>query len=111
MDAAAGHSDAGTVARELAAYERELVAALRGRPANAVFRELARVVDRYRVPAAVLHELLAGVARDLHPTRYESWAELAVYCEGVASTVGEMCTHVFGVVGGAPVRDRALRYA
>ena len=107
----AGEGDGEAVARELAAYEDALRAALAGRPRDAIFRELAWVVDRYRVPAAVLHELLGGVARDLRPTRYESWPELAVYCEGVASTVGEMCTHVFGVNGGAHTRDRALRYA
>jgi phytoene synthase len=99
------------VRRELAAYRRGLDAALGGRPEGPVFRELAWVVARYHVPAAVLHELLAGVARDLRPTRYETWAELAVYCEGVASTVGEMCTYVFGVAGGPEARECALRYA
>ncbi len=108
---AAGESDTEIVARELADYERQLAAALAGRPRDAIFREIAWVVDRYRVPTSVLRELLAGVARDLRPTRYESWPELALYCEGVASTVGEMCTHVFGVSGGTPVRARALRYA
>lgn len=108
---AAGEGDGARVAQALAAYERKLHAALAGRPREAIFRELAWVVSRYRVPAAVLHELLAGVARDLRPTRYESWPELAVYCEGVASTVGEMCTHVFGVDGGPRTRERALRYA
>ncbi|MBI3792169.1 MAG: phytoene/squalene synthase family protein [Gemmatimonadetes bacterium] len=65
----------------------------------------------YNVPLDVLRELVAGVARDLAPVRYPTWGELARYCEGVASTVGEMCTHVFGVVGGTEVRERALRYA
>jgi phytoene synthase len=108
---AATEDDGDVVAVALAEYERELDAALAGRPRDAIFRELAWVVDRYGVPPTVLRELLAGVARDLHPTHYESWPELAVYCEGVASTVGEMCTHVFGVAGGARTRDRALRYA
>jgi phytoene synthase len=65
----------------------------------------------YAVPPDVLRELLAGVARDLQPVRYESWRELVTYCEGVASTVGEMCTYVFGVSGGVAARERALRYA
>ena len=101
----------GSVARRLAEYERQLDQALAGRPAGPVFRELHRVVAAYRVPTAVLHELLAGVARDLRPVRYASWAELVVYCEGVASTVGEMCTYVFGVAGGPATRERALRHA
>jgi len=32
--------------------------------------------------------------RDAH---YESWPDLAAYCEGVAGSVGEMCCSVFGV--------------
>lgn len=129
------------VARELAAYERALDVALghehfgsmpheagaafpAGLAAHAgVFRELRRVVDAHGVPPAVLRELLAGVARDLAPARYETWAELVTYCEGVASSVGEMCTYVFGVApGGAAAgpsdgadlarrRARALPYA
>lgn len=66
-------------------------------PHAAVFRELRQVLDCYGVPEPVLRELLAGVARDLSPTRYASWADLVTYCEGVASSVGEMCTYVFGV--------------
>ncbi len=104
---------AGTaaIARRLAEYERELERALAGRPDGPIFRELRRVLDEYAVPAHILRELLAGVARDLRPVRYDTWKELVVYCEGVASTVGEMCTYVFGVSGGPATRERALRYA
>ena len=108
------------VARELARYRRQLDAALAGRPEGPVFRELARVAREYHVPASVLHELLDGVERDLRPAPYRDWADLARYCEGVASSVGEMCTHVFGVAGGsvgicgngvASARDGAVRHA
>ena len=104
---------AGTasVARRLAEYERALETALGGRPDGPIFRELHQVLETYAVPPVVLRELLAGVARDLHPVHYDSWRELVTYCEGVASTVGEMCTYVFGVQGGPAVRERALRYA
>ena len=100
-----------TAARRLAEYDRGLALALSGRPASPVFRELSWAVRSYGVPVSVLHELVQGVARDLRPVRYESWPELARYCEGVASTVGEMCTYVFGVPGGPDVRRAALRYA
>ena len=99
------------VARRLAEYERELRTALAGRPSGPVFRELSRAVAQYSVPETVLLELLAGIARDLRPVHYASWTDLVRYCEGVASTVGEMCTHVFGVEGGGETRMRALRYA
>lgn len=101
---------AGT-ARRLADYGRELELALDGRPEGPVFRELARFAAAYGVPRAVLRELLAGIARDIQPVGYRDWGELGSYCEGVASTVGEMCTHVFGVPGGEARRERAVGFA
>ena len=98
-------------ARQLAEYDRQLALALSGRPSGPIFRELSWVVREYGVPHAVLHELVEGVARDLRPVRYATWQDLALYCEGVASTVGEMCTYVFGVPGGPEARRTALRYA
>ena len=95
----------------LEAYRAGLGAALAGQPDGPVFRELSRAVRRYDVPAAVMMELLDGVARDCAPARYADWSELAAYCEGVASSVGEMCTQVFGVDGDDAVRIRAFRHA
>ena len=95
----------------LAAHEQRLQAALAGAPTDPVFRELDRVMREFGVPTTVLHELLDGVACDLAPVRYESWADLSGYCEGVASSVGEMCTYVFGVQGDEEVRTVALRHA
>jgi phytoene synthase len=137
------------VARQLAEYERALDLTLAAAPGSAartltaarlpgaaaphaaVFRELREVLDRYGVPEPVLRELLDGVACDLQPARYAAWPDLVRYCEGVASSVGEMCTYVFGVTtapAAAPgdterrleltpearareARTRALRYA
>jgi phytoene synthase len=98
-------------AEALAGFRARLDEALHGRPEGAVFRELALAVREFGIPGAVLHELLDGVARDLEPLIIDSWPALARYCEGVASTVAEMCTHVFGVDGGAESRPHALRYA
>ena len=95
----------------LAAHEGKLRNALAGTPCDPVFRELDRVMKAFGVSEAVLRELLDGVAMDLAPVRYETWADLSQYCEGVAASVGEMCTYVFGVQGDAEVRTIALRYA
>ncbi|HKG95114.1 MAG TPA: phytoene/squalene synthase family protein [Gemmatimonadaceae bacterium] len=108
---AAAAAGAAGAARRLAAFEAELALALAGRPSTSLFRELHRAVREFDVPTPVLFELLAGVARDLGPVRYRSWPELVRYCEGVASTVGEMCTQVFGTTGGGESRADALRYA
>ena len=107
----AEHGNVAIVAQHLLEYEQQLRAALDGRPSGAVFREVAWVTRAYHVPAAPLFELLHGVARDLEPAAYSTWASLEAYCEGVASSVGEMCTHVFGVPGGPAMRERAVRYA
>ena len=108
VDLAEGGAESEAAARA-AAYHVRLDAALSGRPDDPVFRELARAAARFGVPASVLHELVSGVQRDLAPVSYGSWAELAAYCGSVASTVGEMCTYVFGVSAGSA--DRALGYA
>jgi len=41
-------------------------------------------------------QLIDGVARDLHQSRYQTFHELATYCYGVASTVGLMSMHIVG---------------
>jgi 15-cis-phytoene synthase len=95
----------------LAEHKRKLGETLHGQPSDPVFRELHWVMREFDVPESVLRELLDGVAMDLKPAVYESWGELSTYCEGVASSVGEMCTYVFGVQGSHDVRAVALRYA
>ena len=54
---------------------------------------------RYRVPTAYAEQLIDGVARDLTTTRYASFDDLAVYCYGVASTVGLLSMHIIGFAG------------
>lgn len=99
------------IAERLAGYARKLDDAMGGEPDGPIFRELAWTVNTFSVPRSALHELLRGVSSDLHGAHYTSWPALEAYCEGVASSVGEMCTYVFGVVGDDAVRARAVRYA
>ncbi|GIK56698.1 MAG: phytoene/squalene synthase family protein [Chloroflexi bacterium] len=51
---------------------------------------------RYAIPRLYAEQLLDGVARDLSFARYETFADLADYCYGVASTVGLMSMHITG---------------
>jgi phytoene synthase len=51
---------------------------------------------QYRIPQRYAEQLIEGVARDLHQTRYETFEDLATYCYGVASTVGLMSMHITG---------------
>jgi phytoene synthase len=105
-----GARDAGRVRGALRQYEQSLHAALTGEPSGPIFREVAWVTHRFAVPAAPLVELLAGVSRDLDTTVYHDWRELEAYCQGVASSVGEMCTHVFGVASDVS-SSRAVHHA
>lgn len=54
---------------------------------------------RYRIPARYAEQLVVGVATDLYKARYANLDELAVYCYGVASTVGLMAMHIIGFSG------------
>ena len=60
----------------------------------------------YRIPLGYTVQLLEGVERDLYQNRYETFEELALYCYGVASTVGLMSMHIIGFES-----PNAIRYA
>lgn len=107
----AGREDPKAAARLLQAHRRELTEALDGRPRGAVFREVRWAQREFSVSPALLFGLLDGIARDLEPECYETWDDLESYCQGVASTVGVMCAHVFGIPGGPRQRDITLGHA
>jgi phytoene synthase len=51
---------------------------------------------RFKVPQQYAEQLLDGVASDLEVNRYATFADLANYCYGAASTVGLMSMHIVG---------------
>ncbi|MBK7894277.1 MAG: squalene/phytoene synthase family protein [Candidatus Promineifilaceae bacterium] len=60
----------------------------------------------YHIPQLYAEQLIDGVARDMVQNRYETFAELAEYAYGVASTVGLMSMHIIGYRG-----EEAIPYA
>jgi phytoene synthase len=56
----------------------------------------ADTLIRYHIPRHYALQLIDGVARDLSQTRYQTFEELAMYCYGVASTVGLMSMYIVG---------------
>lgn len=72
-------------------------------PVVAAWRQTA---VEYHIPAAYSEQLINGCARDLTQTRYETFADLASYAYGVASTVGLMAMHIIGFTS-----EDALPYA
>ncbi|MBI1281059.1 MAG: phytoene/squalene synthase family protein [Anaerolineaceae bacterium] len=51
---------------------------------------------RYQIPAGYAEQLIQGVRRDVHQQRYTTFADLAEYSYGVASTVGLMAMYIIG---------------
>ncbi|WCJ58844.1 presqualene diphosphate synthase HpnD [Fontisphaera persica] len=65
-------------------------------PRLPVLQELQPVIHQYRLPLALFEEILRGVEMDLDIARYETYAELEVYCYRVASAVGLLSIEIFG---------------
>jgi phytoene synthase len=57
---------------------------------------LADTVRRHAIPAHHLHDVLDGVAMDVRPRAYPTFADLYGYCYRVASAVGLSCLHIWG---------------
>jgi squalene synthase HpnC len=71
-------------------------------PSEASFGEaevlpaLVDTMQRYKMPARYLHDLICGAEMDLTVQAYPTFERLREYCYRVAGTVGLTCTHVFG---------------
>jgi squalene synthase HpnC len=61
-----------------------------------VLPALVDTMQRYRMPARYLHDLISGAEMDLTIQTYPTFDRLREYCYRVAGTVGLTCTHVFG---------------
>jgi phytoene synthase len=84
-------------AQAIASWRLELDAALAGRDCQwPGLPALADTVARHGIPVHRLHEVIDGVSMDVEPRRYETFADLALYCHHVASAVGLCCLHIWG---------------
>jgi squalene synthase HpnC len=57
---------------------------------------LVDTMERFRMPARYLHDLISGAEMDLTIQEYPTFERLKEYCYRVAGTVGLTCTHIFG---------------
>jgi phytoene synthase len=102
--------NAQPVEQRKAALERwreQLQAALAGHEVEPTLVALADTVATYHIPQASLTAVIDGVAMDLAGRKYETFDELANYCEHVASAVGTACIHIWGFSGGTAALDAA----
>jgi 15-cis-phytoene synthase len=68
---------------------------------------LGEAVRKYGIPLEPFEDLVRGLEMDLDGCRYQTFADLALYCYRVAGTIGLMITPVAGYREGT----RALEYA
>src|SRR5579864_3135815 len=64
--------------------------------AEEILPALVDTMQRYKMPARYLHDLISGAEMDLTIRSYPTFDRLREYCYRVAGTVGLTCTHVFG---------------
>lgn len=88
----------GDPARALAAWVQQARASTPA-PHNPVLVAWHDTCTRYGLAPALVDELLAGMAMDLTIHRYETFADLWLYCYRAASVVGLL---VMGITGHAP---------
>jgi 15-cis-phytoene synthase len=98
-----GDDDGREVAVRRAALE-ELRKAIANQPAGAeaalpILPALMDTVVRYRIPTEYLTAVIDGVEMDLAGQQYQTFEELELYCERVASVVGQACIHIWGFRG------------
>jgi len=63
---------------------------------SAILPALVDTVDRFAIPPQYLFAVLEGVEMDLEVRTYQTFGELAEYCQRVASAVGLACIHIWG---------------
>jgi squalene synthase HpnC len=90
-DEATGDRDAA-----LDAIEVDLDRVYAGVPGHPLMRALAASVRELGLPREPFRRLLAANRQDQRVSRYETWGELAGYCELSANPVGRLVLFVFG---------------
>jgi phytoene synthase len=87
--------------------------ALGGAAGHALLPAVVETVRQFNVPPEHLFAVVDGVAMDLDHRRYETFDQLAAYCEKVASSVGFACAHIWGFFGSGafePARKCGLAF-
>lgn len=77
-------------------WRRQLDLALAGSYRHPLYPAFADTVRAHAVPPEYLHAAIDGVAMDLDVARYDTFADLYLYCYRVASVVGLSCIHIWG---------------
>ncbi|HAP36465.1 MAG TPA: squalene synthase HpnD [Bacteroidetes bacterium] len=82
--------------QRLVHWGKEFELGLAGTSRYQLVNRLAQIINRFNIPLNHFTELIKGMEMDLVKTRYETFRDLKEYCYRVASTVGLICTEIFG---------------
>jgi len=89
--------DAAKAMSALEKWRREVANVFENRaPETSQGIALQPFVAPFRLPRVQFDALIDGVAMDVTPQRYQTFADLEPYCHRVASAVGLMCAEIFG---------------
>lgn len=64
-------------------------------PQTPLFRELAEIVDRHRLPLPPFYDLLDAFSQDVTKKRYADFGEVMDYCRRSANPVGLLLLHLY----------------
>ena len=82
---------------EINRWERELQAALKGKPARPELRAFAHTLKSFQIPPALPLDLLRAFRMDIVQHRYSTWNALLYYCRHSANPVGRMVLTISGI--------------
>jgi squalene synthase HpnC len=82
---------------DLARFGDELRRLERGEtPGIPWFGALGEVIQKYRLPFALFHDLLSAFSQDVVKSRYATYADVLDYCRRSADPVGRLLLHLYG---------------
>lgn len=85
--------------RSLALLDRfrdETAALFAGSPRTIIFQALADTVERHRIPINPFLDLIDAFEQDQRVNRYDTYAQLAQYCQRSANPVGRLVLYLCG---------------
>jgi len=83
----------------LKSWEEELDRCYNQEPTHPITIALSDAIASYPIPKAGFLGLIEGCRMDLHINRYETFDDLMVYCDCVATTIRDLSLPIFGCSG------------
>lgn len=87
---------ATSILDRLAAWQRELDATYAGQPSHPITIALSDALQHFDIPRSAFVALIDGCRQDMVKTRYETFEELLLYCELVASSISDISLAIYG---------------